>query len=236
VRPVGALAVDRVNEPRRQPAVQRRLVGWWALVGTLSVLAFAANAASNSEPTTDALYQYETAIVGGLFYLLVLGITLVIASGFNSREAFALRRPTSWLTALGLSLGLLVLLLAVAAALEPVFGAGEEQGLDPTGWDPDRAPAFALNFVLTAMMAPVVEELLFRGIGFFLLEQFGQVAAILVTGIAFALTHGITEGIPIFFIIGVGLAFMRSRTKSIYPPVLMHAGFNGIGVVGGLFN
>jgi membrane protease YdiL (CAAX protease family) len=223
-----------VNEPRRRPNVQRRLVGWWALVGTLAVLGFAANA-SDPEPVKDALYRYETAVVGLLFYLLVLGIILALASGFDPREAFAFRRPTSWGTALGLSLGLLVLLLVVAAALEPVFGAGEEQGLDPTGWDPDRAPALALNFVLTAAVAPVVEELLFRGLGFFLLEQFGQVAAVIVTGIAFALTHGIAAGLPVFFIIGVGLGFMRSRTKSLYPPVLMHAGFNGIGVIAGVF-
>lgn len=227
--------MDGVNEPRRQPNVQRRLVAWWALVGTLSVLAFAANA-SNPEPVRDALYRYETAVVGSLFYLLVLGIILVIAAGFNPRESFGLRGPTSWGTAIGLSLGLLVLLLAVAAALEPLLGAGEEQGLDPTGWNPDRAPAFALNFVLTAGIAPVVEELLFRGIGFFLLEQFGQAAAILVTAIAFALTHGIAEGIPVFFVIGVGLGFMRSRTRSIYPAVGMHAGFNGIGVIAGVLN
>ena len=224
-----------MNEPRSEPNIQRRLIGWWALVGILSVLGFAASAAE-SEPVRDALYRYETAIVGAFFYLLVLAVILVIARGFDRTEAFALRRPTSWRTAILLSFGLLVVLLAVAAALEPIFGAGEEQGLDPTGWDPDRAPALALNFVLTAMVAPIVEELMFRGIGFFLLEQFGQAAAIVVTAIAFALTHGIVEGIPVFFIIGVGLALMRSRTKSIYPPILMHAGFNGIGVIAGLFN
>jgi membrane protease YdiL (CAAX protease family) len=219
---------------RPQPNIQRRLIGWWALVGTLAVLGFAANA-SDPEPVRDALYRYETAVVGFLFYLIVLGIVLAIASGFDPREAFALRRPTSWGTAIGLSVGLLVVLLVVAAALEPIFGAGEEQGLDPTGWDSDRAPALALNFVLTALMAPLVEELLFRGLGFFLLEQFGQIAAIAVTAIAFALTHGIAVGLPVFFIIGVGLGFMRSRTKSLYPPVLMHAGFNGIGVIAGVF-
>ena len=61
-------------------------------------------------------------------------------------------------------------------------------------------------------------------------------AAIVVTAIAFALTHGIVVGVPIFFIIGIGLGFMRSQTKSLYPPVLIHAGFNGIGVVAGLFS
>ena len=224
-----------MNEQRSQPDKGRRLIGWWALVGTLSVLAFAASA-SSSEPVQDALYRYETAIVGLFFYALILGVILLIASGFDRREAFALRRPTSWGRAIGISFGLLIVLLAVAAALEPIFGAGEEQGLDPTGWDSSRAPAFILNFVLTAMVAPIVEELMFRGIGFFLLEQFGQLAAIVVTAIAFSLTHGIVEGIPVFFVIGAGLAFMRSRTKSIYPPILLHAGFNGIGVIGGLFN
>ena len=224
-----------MNEQRSQPDKGRRLIGWWALVGTLSVLAFAASA-SSSEPVQDALYRYETAIVGLFFYALILGVILLIASGFDRREAFALRRPTSWGRAIGISFGLLIVLLAVAAALEPIFGAGKEQGLDPTGWDSSRAPAFILNFVLTALVAPIVEELMFRGIGFFLLEQFGQLAAIVVTAIAFSLTHGIVEGIPVFFVIGAGLAFMRSRTKSIYPPILLHAGFNGIGVIGGLFN
>jgi membrane protease YdiL (CAAX protease family) len=232
---VGAVAVGGVNEGRATPRVQRRLLAWWALVGTLSVLAFSASAAG-SEPVQDALYRYETAIVGLFFYLLVLGVILWISAGFDRRHAFALRRPSSWSRAIWISLGLLVVLLVVAAALEPIFGAGEEQGLDPTGWDPDRAPAFVLNFILTAIIAPIVEELMFRGLGFFLLEQFGQLAAIVVTAIAFALTHGIIEGLPVFFVIGVGLAFMRSRTNSIYPPILMHAGFNGIGVIAGLFN
>ena len=224
-----------VNEQRSGPNLQRKLIGWWALVGTLSVLAFGASA-SSSEPVQDALYRYETAILGLFFYAVILGVILLIASGLNRRETFALRRPTSWRRAIWISLGLLVVLLVVAAALEPIFGAGKEQGLDPTGWDSSRAAPFVLNFILTAMVAPIVEELMFRGLGFFLLEQFGQVAAILVTAIAFSLTHGIVEGIPVFFIIGAGLALMRSRTKSIYPPILMHAGFNGIGVIGGLFN
>lgn len=215
--------------------LQRKLIAWWALVGALSVLGFAARA-SDEEPVRDVLYRYETAIIGSLFYLLVLGIVLLIASGLDPREAFALRRPTSWGLAGGLALGLLVSLLIVAQLLEPVLGAGEEQGLDPTGWDADRAPAFALNAIVTAVLGPLVEELLFRGIGFYLLVQFGEVAAVAVTGIAFALTHGIAVGLPVFFIIGVGLGFIRSRTGSLYPALLLHAAFNGIALIGGVLN
>jgi membrane protease YdiL (CAAX protease family) len=215
--------------------LQRKLLAWWVLVGGLAILGFAARA-SDDEPARDVLYRYDTAVFGGLFYLLILGLVLVIASGIGPREAFALRAPTSWGLALGLAVGLLISLLIVAAILEPVLGAGEEQGLDPTGWRPDRAPALVLNAVVTAVLGPLVEEFLFRGIGFYLLAQFGQMAAIVVTGIAFALTHGIAVGLPIFFIIGVGLGFIRSRTESIYPALLLHAGFNGIALVGGVLN
>lgn len=218
-----------------QARLQRKLVAWWVLVGGLAVLGFAARA-SEEEPATDVLYRYDAAVYGGLFYLLILGIVLVIASGIDPREAFALRSPTSWAVAAGIAVGLLVSLLVVSALLEPVLGAGEEQGLDPTGWRPERAGAFALNAVVTALLGPLVEEFLFRGIGFYLLAQFGQLAAIVVTSIAFALTHGIAVGLPIFFIIGVGLGFIRSRTESIYPALLLHAGFNSIALVGGLVN
>jgi membrane protease YdiL (CAAX protease family) len=215
--------------------LQRKLIAWWALVGTLAVLGFAAQAA-DEEPVQDVLYRYSTFVFGSFFYLLVLGICLLIAAGIDRRDAFALRRPTSWGLAAGLAVGLLVSLLILASVLEPVLGAGEEQGLDPTGWDSDRAPAFALNAFVTAVLGPIVEEVLFRGIGFYLLAQFGQVAAVVVTAIAFALTHGILVGLPIFFIIGVGLGFIRSRTGSIYPPVLLHMGFNTIALIGGLVN
>jgi CAAX protease family protein len=215
--------------------LQRRLFAWWALIGVLTLLNFSASFTDRETPD-DVLFRYETAIVGFFFYMVILGIVLLIASGLSRQEAFALRRPRSWRVGFGLVGGLLLTMLIVAAALEPVFGAGKEQGLDPTGWDSGRAPAFVLNVLVVALVGPVVEELTFRGIGFFLLAQFGQVAAILVTAVAFALTHGIIQGVPVFFIIGVALAFVRSRTDSIYPSIVMHAAFNTIGVIGGVLN
>jgi membrane protease YdiL (CAAX protease family) len=215
--------------------LQRKLIGWWALVGALSVLGFAAQA-SEDEPVKDVLYRYETAVFGALFYLLILAVVLVLASGLDPREVFALRSPTSWGVAGGLALTLLISLLLVAWLLEPVLGAGEEQGFDPTGWDADRAPAFVLNAVVTAGLGPLVEELLFRGIGFYLFAQFGELAAVLVTASAFALVHGIAVGLPIFFIIGAGLGLIRSRTRSLYPAFLLHAAFNGVALIGGVLN
>jgi len=59
------------------------------------------------------------------------------------------------------------------------------------------------------------------------LRPFGEVVAIVVVGIAFGLAHGLIEGLVILSLFGMGLAFLRSRSDSVYPPMLLHAAFNG---------
>ena len=41
--------------------LQRKLIAWWALVGALTVLGFAAQA-GGEEPARDVLFRYETAV------------------------------------------------------------------------------------------------------------------------------------------------------------------------------
>jgi membrane protease YdiL (CAAX protease family) len=211
----------------------RKLVAWWVLIGALSLLAYGANF-SQDDPPDDVLYRYESAVIGFALYALVLGILVAIASGLDPRQAFGFRRPASWGAAAGWAFGLLVAMVALSVALEPILGGGEEQGLDPSGWRSDRALPFALNAVVIAVAAPVVEELMFRGLGYALLVPMGVVAAVVVTGIAFALTHGLVRAFPVLFVIGAGLAFIRWRTDSIYPPIILHGCFNGIGLLAGV--
>jgi uncharacterized protein len=212
-------------------AMQRRLIWWWVLVGSIAVFSFAGRAASDDAPDNEAFYRYDTVAVGLVLYLLLFSFALLIATGLDLREAFALRRPASWGRAALTALGAFVAMWVLAAILEQLFHAGEEQGLDPKQLSTDLLPPFLLNLVLAAVIVPVVEELIYRGLGFTLLAQFGDLAAIFMTAIAFALAHGIVEGIPVFFVIGAALAFVRSRTNSIYPSMIMHGTFNGIQVI-----
>ncbi|HEU6444150.1 MAG TPA: CPBP family glutamic-type intramembrane protease [Gaiellaceae bacterium] len=228
-----------MNEPsydRARPELGRKLFAWWVLVGTLILIGFlSASAADEDADRQDAVYQYEFGAGGLIVYGLLIGIVLLIARGLDLRETFALRRPTSWARAGGLTFGLLVAVFIVGAILEAIFHAGEEQGLDPAGWQPDRAGALVLSFLAIAVAAPLAEELTFRGLGYYLLSQFGAWAAIAITGLAFALAHGLIVGIPVFFVIGAGLAFLRYRTASLYPPILVHMAFNGLQLVIGVF-
>jgi membrane protease YdiL (CAAX protease family) len=140
----------------------------------------------------------------------------------------ALRRPRAWGRALGFALLVLVAVEVLGAVLNPFLHPGREQGLTPTGFDSHRIAPFVVNFVVVALVAPVVEELTFRGAGFSLLERWGNSFAILAVGVLFGLAHGLVEALPILVVFGAGLAWLRSRTRSVYPGILLHAGFNAL--------
>jgi membrane protease YdiL (CAAX protease family) len=216
------MAVGRVEE-RPNPG---KLAWWWILVGILAVLAYAGRA-SGGKPPEDALYQWDTALFAALVYAVVLGLLLLIARGESVQELFALRMPRSWPSALGWAFLVFVLVFAVGAVLDIFLDPGEEQGLTPSGWDSSRAGAFAANVVVVAGMAPIVEELTYRGLGYSLLRPYGVASAIVGVGIAFGLAHGLIEALPILSLFGMGLAWLRERTGSVYPPILLHAAFNG---------
>ena len=204
----------------------RKLAGWLAFAGIFAALSYAGRFAGGEQPE-DLLYRWSTVVLGIVQYAIIIGVLLLIARGLPKREAFALRRPTSWPTALLLTGGLFLGILVFSGILSPFINPGEEQGLVPEKWEASRAAAFAANAVVVTALAPVVEEMTFRGLGFTLLLRFGRWTAIVAIGILFALVHGLVEGFPILAVFGGALAYLRSRTGSIYPAILLHAAFNG---------
>jgi membrane protease YdiL (CAAX protease family) len=201
-----------------------KLVGWIALVGSLAALNYASRF-SSGKPPRDELYRYSSAVGALLLYAIVLSLVLLIARGMP-RGQLGVREPVSWSRALLLALVLLIAILVVEAALEPVFHASREQGLEPPRWEPDRAVPFAFNAAVVVLVAPFVEELTFRGLGFALLEPYGPLIAIAGTSAAFAAAHGLVAGFFPLFVFGSAIAFLRFRTESIFPGMLLHACYN----------
>jgi membrane protease YdiL (CAAX protease family) len=214
------------------PAAPRgRLLGWLAFVGVLAASAYLLRL-GEGEPDPNIVYEYSLFVASVVQYGLMLGIVLWIAKGLPKRELFAFRRPVTgfWAT-VGWTALTLVAIFVVAAALEPFLEAGEEQGLTPDEWDPDRAGAFAASFVSIAVIAPIVEEIVYRGEGFALLERYGTAVAVGVTGVAFGLAHGLIVGLPILVVFGLGQGLLRAKTKSIYPPIALHSLFNAAALI-----
>jgi len=120
-----------------------------------------------------------------------------------------------------------VIVFIAESALEPVLHPSREQGLEPTRWEPNHAGAFAISAFAVVALGPLVEELLFRGLGFGLLGRWGSATAVIGTAAAFAFWHGLVEAWPALFIFGLGIAILRLRTGSILPGYAFHAFFNG---------
>lgn len=198
------------------------------LVAALAALGYASRAAGG-KPPADALYEYSTAAGGLIQYVLILAVVLAISRG--RRPLLALRRPSSYKRVLWIGLLVLAAVYVTGAVVESYGDPGREQGLTPEEWDPHRAAQYAVNFVVIVLVAPTVEELAFRGLGYSLLEPLGRIQAILWVGIAFGLVHGLLEALPILIVFGVGLALLRERTGSVYPGIAVHATFNAIALI-----
>lgn len=98
-------------------------------------------------------------------------------------------------------------------------------------WDPLK-----IGLILTAvLLAPVVEELLFRGLLQTSLQQSGLVrnrwGAIVITAVLFAAVHaGIAQlmALPALFVLALGLGYAYERSGSLFSSMLIHGTFNAV--------
>jgi membrane protease YdiL (CAAX protease family) len=211
----------------------RRIVGWTIVVALMSLVAYGARV-SGERPPKDVAFRWESSIGAALQYAILLGIVLALTWGLDRRSFLALRPPKSWWRAAGISALVIFVVFVVAAIVDKFGNADKEQGLIPESFDSSRAAQFAAYATVVVVVAPVVEELMFRGVGYALLEPLGQTAAILLTGLAFALVHGLVIGFAVIASFAIGLGYLRGRTTSIYPCMLLHASFNAFGLAVGI--
>lgn len=102
----------------------------------------------------------------------------------------------------------------------------------------DADPADRLILVLTAVIgAPIIEEVLFRGLlqtGLFHTRLVASRWGAIVVGSAlFILVHAgmPLHAFPVLFVLSLGLGYVYERTGSLYAPMLIHASFNALNVL-----
>jgi len=227
-----------MSAPGTSPRRVGPLIAWLVFVGLLAVVAYAGRL-SGAETPDDVAYQWSSSILAFIQYWFFLAIIVAIAliSKMELRAAFALRAPRSWPRALGLAVLALVVIYVAAFVYEQLlslFGdwsATDEQGLVPSGWDSSRAAPFVAFFLVVTVLAPVVEELTYRGLGISVLEPWGAALAVVVTGVLFGAAHGLIVGLPILAFFGIVVGWLRVRTNSVLPGIMLHATFNGIALI-----
>jgi membrane protease YdiL (CAAX protease family) len=201
---------------------------WGSFVLAFTTLSYTLRFTSG-KPPKDLLYRWSTVVGNLIQYAIVAAIVYGIAglSG-DRRRILALRRPTSWRAAAGIGFGIGLGMYLLALLLGPVLHPDREQGVTPDTWEPKHAAAYIANGIVVAVVAPIVEELTFRGLGYSLLARYGRWVAIIATGIAFGLAHGLVNAFPFLAAFGIGLAYLRSRVDSVYPGMIVHGLFNAV--------
>ncbi len=81
----------------------------------------------------------------------------------------------------------------------------------------------AMNFLCAAVIAPLVEEFVFRGVIMQPLRRFGNSFAVITTAVFFALVHGSPANIIFAFLSGVAIGYAVIYTKSLWVGVVIHA-------------
>lgn len=95
----------------------------------------------------------------------------------------------------------------------------------------DASQMGIITVIYGCILAPIAEEIVFRGWLLKLLRKYGAVAAIFFTAVGFGLMHGnLFQAIPATAI-GVIFAYMAIKYDSIIPTVILHIATNTISFI-----
>lgn len=89
------------------------------------------------------------------------------------------------------------------------------------------------TFLVLAVLAPLVEELVFRGLLYgWIAGRWGPLPAFVASSLAFAAAHGEPAHIVLVLPLGFWFGWLRWRTNSLVPTIAAHMINNGFAVLG----
>ncbi len=179
--------------------------------------------------------------IGGLVMLQVpLWLGLLGTPLLARRYGLRWRNQLGWAMRLldvpvGLAVGLVTQLAAVPLLYWPIFRIfgdldveGPARELSELAVGPSDA---ALLVVMTVVMAPISEEVFFRGLlQGALRDRLGPVWAVAIASVAFGITHFQLVQFPALVLVGAINGLLVLRTGRLGPALWSHAGFNAITV------
>ncbi|MEO0964730.1 MAG: JDVT-CTERM system glutamic-type intramembrane protease [Planctomycetota bacterium] len=260
---VAVLAVLRVHRPRRLATAPDRRFPWGvgvllvglAVFGMMSFafggMAISLGLVSPDDADPPPARVLAVTLLGQALIYVPLAVLLV---GLARREPNGLRRvglvDRRWVRHALLGLGGLLLVLPIifftsliATAITAALGeAPSEIAHELLKTMFAAPPTVRLGFVVSAVvLAPVLEELLFRGLLQTTLLNLARPMpaaprrwlAIGVTTVVFVLAHGgvaSPHALPALTVLSITLGYQYERTRSLITPIACHAGFNAVNI------
>jgi uncharacterized protein len=143
-----------------------------------------------------------------------------------------LRPPrVGWRRAALMIAGLIVLFIVLNVIWAALFNPGKEKILEQLGSN-ENAALLLLSAALTCVVAPISEEILFRGFIFTALRSWrGTIPAAVITGVLFGAVHAgsapVLDLVPLAAL-GFGLCLLYRYSGSLYPCIIAHSLNNSI--------
>lgn len=216
------MTTDSLTAPAVRPGWRESIVGLVAF-GVTAVAAAVLFQRLGLDKTTNGVLMTALSGVAGL-----AGFGVAALIRIRDVRTFGVRR-TSWRWMLiGVAGG--VVALVVKGAVTYAITAFTGFDSNPQGTYYDAAGGGVLPLILTflflAVLTPIGEEFLFRGVIANALLRVGPVVGVLVSAAIFALAHGINIVLPAAFVVGVIAAELMRRSGSIWPAVAVHVVHN----------
>jgi sodium transport system permease protein len=207
---------------------QKRVLRWFALMWVVT-FAVAANVPALASFRRQLLFN-EIVVMMGAAVLMMWTYRL------NPREVLSLKpvKPAVWLAVLFAIPSGYITALGIFQIVNVVIPA-PQQLLERFAEDviPKGMPTWQL-LLYVAVLPAICEELAFRGILLSgLRRKFRPAALIVGIGVMFGLFHVTLYRIAPTAALGMILTAIALMTGSVFPGMLLHAGNNAIGVLGG---
>jgi uncharacterized protein len=228
-------AVARPSDEGMERSDSQRRVGW-PEVG-LAVLAAAILygigiaiiwAVPDDQSELAGIVQYT---VSGLAPLGAFAAVLWLR--VKDPRALGLRRVAGkWvLIAIGAGIGAIVLNILLTIVVITLTGPPSNLQADYQSAAAGGVLSLIIVILVGAVLTPIGEEFLFRGVLATALDRYGPWIAVLVSSAIFALAHGINYILPIAFVVGVVAVLLLRKTGSVWPGVIVHATNNLYSIV-----
>ncbi len=212
-------------EPAVQPSVPWSLKETWLGLLLMVVVILAMAVLSASLPPQGI---WQSILLVLLEPMLLLPVALILGRRRISWKHLGFRR-FAW-DGLALGCGLVIVLypLIILHNLLLVELGVETQGDSILELYRELGPS-AIFLAAGILLAPVVEEIFFRGFLFpGLRGRYGWVRAMLLSAAIFAAFHLQLVALIPTFLLGCMLAYLRERTDSIWPGIFLHFAINGL--------
>jgi len=227
----GLLAValrQRLTPPGRpvglRDAILALILMIWVGMGLGAVLAALISADPAAPPLSVAVVATA---VGGLS-AAAFGWHRLRSAGQQRRFGFAGAARAWWILSVVLVPGFVLVSFAWSALLVALGQDVRPQLLISQISEEPTSLAAVLAIVYGALVAPFIEELVFRGLLLVpIADRAGPGIAVLMTSLLFGLMH-LTDplSVPPLVLFGALLAVLRLRSGSLGPPTLLHVGNN----------